>query len=407
MNATVHLYLDKRTADKADRYPVKIRVTFDRQPRYYRATTCMTEVDFKKVLTKKTRGELTEVRKKIEGCFDKAEKICKELGKDFSFDTFKERYEDKREKKGDDLKLHYEGYINSMPIELNTANLYRAAINSFTSFAKGKVIKLKEITPVWLNKYENWMTGEGKSINTISIYLRSLQTVYNKAVKAGHMEGKKHPFKSENSYTIPSSINVKKALDKPTLKKILEYVPDTNCEPWKPLAHDLWIFCYLCNGINVKDICLLKWDDLSEKNIYYRRAKTAHSTRKKQKDITIPRIDRVNEIIARQGVPDSDYVFGLLNKADTPLQQLARIKQITKNINKWIGRIAEELEIKQPVTTYTARHSFATVLKRGGVPLAFISESLGHSDLKTTENYLDSIEDDARFAINSKLLELD
>jgi site-specific recombinase XerD len=45
-----------------------------------------------------------------------------------------------------------------------------------------------------------------------------------------------------------------------------------------------------------------------------------------------------------------------------------------------------------PLTTYVARHSFATILKRSGAPTEFISESLGHKDLRTTENYLDGFE---------------
>ena len=59
-------------------------------------------------------------------------------------------------------------------------------------------------------------------------------------------------------------------------------------------------------------------------------------------------------------------------------------------------RIGVQLGISKPVTTYTARHSFSTVLKRSGVSIEYISESLGHSSLQTTENYLDSFEDDVK-----------
>ena len=48
------------------------------------------------------------------------------------------------------------------------------------------------------------------------------------------------------------------------------------------------------------------------------------------------------------------------------------------------------------ISTYTARHSFATVLKRSGANIAYISESLGHQNLKTTENYLASFEKEER-----------
>ena len=85
---------------------------------------------------------------------------------------------------------------------------------------------------------------------------------------------------------------------------------------------------------------------------------------------------------------------------------MAKIKQATKTINKYCKRIGEELEIETKITTYTARHSFATVLKRAGAPIEFISESLGHKDLKTTENYLDSFENETRQVYQRKLLDL-
>jgi site-specific recombinase XerD len=94
----------------------------------------------------------------------------------------------------------------------------------------------------------------------------------------------------------------------------------------------------------------------------------------------------------------------LLSEDDSPAEELAKIKQATKTINKYMRRIGEKLEIDMKLTTYTARHSFATILKRSGAPIEFISESLGHKDLKTTENYLDSFEDDAKESYQKQLL---
>ena len=56
--------------------------------------------------------------------------------------------------------------------------------------------------------------------------------------------------------------------------------------------------------------------------------------------------------------------------------------------------VAKAQGISQPVTTYSARHSFATVLKRSGASTEFISDALGHSNLNTTKNYLASFEDE-------------
>jgi site-specific recombinase XerD len=89
---------------------------------------------------------------------------------------------------------------------------------------------------------------------------------------------------------------------------------------------------------------------------------------------------------------------------NTPEQEYKRIQQTVKSINHYIGKIAESLGIEANITTYVARHSFATVLKRSGVSIEFISESLGHSDLKTTENYLANFELDKKLEIAQNLI---
>jgi len=101
------------------------------------------------------------------------------------------------------------------------------------------------------------------------------------------------------------------------------------------------------------------------------------------------------------------YVFGIINKKDTPEKQNNKIQQAIKTVNKYMKKIGEELKLPIKVTTYVARHSYATVLKRSGAPIAFISESLGHKDLKTTESYLDSFEDDTKMEYQKQLLNFD
>jgi site-specific recombinase XerD len=88
------------------------------------------------------------------------------------------------------------------------------------------------------------------------------------------------------------------------------------------------------------------------------------------------------------------FIFPVLTGKETPVRQRQLIQQLTHTINDNMKDIAEDLEINMPLTTYVARHSFATVLKRSGASNELISEMLGHSNLKTTENYLGSFEND-------------
>jgi integrase len=125
------------------------------------------------------------------------------------------------------------------------------------------------------------------------------------------------------------------------------------------------------------------------------RSKTAREKKKNPRLITIIITKEIGRIIDRwgnkPGNPD-DYIFPILDNGLTAQQQYARVQQTTKMINKYINAIGDKISLPHRITSYTARHSFATVLKRSGASIEFISESLGHSNLATTENYLADFE---------------
>jgi len=114
--------------------------------------------------------------------------------------------------------------------------------------------------------------------------------------------------------------------------------------------------------------------------------------------MTIPLSNEVLEIIQRYAVgksKSSDYIFPILDGAvhETELQRYNRIHKILGKVNPALKKVAKMAGIDVNLTTYVARHSFATVLKKSGVNIALISETLGHSDITTTQIYLDSFED--------------
>lgn len=154
----------------------------------------------------------------------------------------------------------------------------------------------------------------------------------------------------------------------------------------------MWIFIYLCNGINVADLVRLKHRNITDGEIGFVRKKTER-TSSKVKNIYVARTPETARIIARWGSsPSSDtYLFDCLtDKMDTETVK-KKTKDFTKRINKRMKLIGGALGI-DGISTYTARHSFATILKNKGIPVTYIAESLGHNDLKTTEHYLASFQ---------------
>lgn len=115
---------------------------------------------------------------------------------------------------------------------------------------------------------------------------------------------------------------------------------------------------------------------------------------KKKEKITSILLPEMEQIIECWGNPErkpENFIFPFLSSGVTPVDEKRIVKNVTRLINKKMITLGKSLSIG-PVTTYTARHSFVTVLKRSGANIAYISESLGHSDLRTTESYLKSFE---------------
>jgi integrase len=202
-----------------------------------------------------------------------------------------------------------------------------------------------------------------------------------------------YPF-GKGKYEIPIGNGRKMALTLQQIKQIISFTDGTEATEH---YRNLWFFSYLCNGINVNDLLKLKFSNIDNDEIHFYRSKTLH-TSKEKKEIDALLTSEMKQIIERWGNPDKspdNYIFPFLVGYNTPMEQKKRIQDVTRRINKHLKIIGDRLEIPS-ISTYTARHSYASVLKRSGANIAYISESLGHSNLKTTENYLASFEKEER-----------
>lgn len=270
-------------------------------------------------------------------------------------------------------------------------------------------LRFDHLTPEFLTTYEQWMQHHGKtsrnrlkpdegspaSLTTIGIYLRHLRAVVNDAIEAGIMNRDAYPF-GRNRYVISAGANPKKALPKTDIDKIKQYQPMPGTMEQR--SHDLWLFTYYCNGINLTDICHLTWGqvDLRDGKLSFVRQKTSRSRKQNQTHITAHLRPETTAIIERWATAERSpaaYVFPFLTPGMDAQRRRDVVKQITLITNRWTRKIATSLGIDADVTTYAARHSFATVLLKSKASLAFISKSLGHTNLRTTESYLGSFDD--------------
>ena len=154
---------------------------------------------------------------------------------------------------------------------------------------------------------------------------------------------------------------------------------------------------YLCNGINFRDLLYLQYSNIINGEICFIRAKTARNT-KHSKIIHAVITPEMQKIIEKWGNPPKSpetYIFPFATGKENPFERVKLVRDVVTECNQILYKISHKTGIPR-VTTYSARHSFATVLKRSGVNISYISESLGHSNLAITENYLASFEAEER-----------
>ena len=264
--------------------------------------------------------------------------------------------------------------------------IYKGSFNSLKVFTNGKLdIPFNEIDIAWLNKYEKWLRSKGNRETTISLLFRTLRSAYNKAIKAKCARKSDYPF---DDYKINKfdTTTQKRAIAKTDVLKFTTEVQPIGKQQYMELSKDIFVFSYLCGGINFTDIANL---NIQNGRLHYIRQKT-----KKLIKIGIPQ--EAMQIIEKYSKESKGYLFPILDSKihKTALQKQNRIHKILGKVNKNLKLLAAQLGVEANLTTYVARHSFASVLKKSGVNIALISEALGHSDLATTQIYLDSFDNE-------------
>lgn len=386
--AEADIYLDKTRPKKSGKCSVKIKITHNRKRKYFSTGIDLTIKEFEHILFgKRKTNEQKDIEEKLDYFKKKARDVIKKIPV-FTFSAFEEHFLDQRNT-FNSVEFAFEKYIEELKAEnkLGTASSYESAIKSISTFKKN--LTFAEVTPSFLKKYENWMLNKKKSKSTIGIYLRPLRAIFN----LQNIDKSLYPFgEGQNKYSIPTSKNIKKALTNEELLKLYQFKTKPNST--EEMAKDYWFFLYLCNGMNIKDFCLLKWTNIEGAVISYQRAKTS-KTSKESKQILVSLKDEAKAIIDKWGqksLSKDNYIFPHLKNEMSEEVKMKTYKQLTKTVNKYIKRIAKEIGINKTVTTYYARHTFATTLKRNGNNTEFISELLGHSSIEVTNRYLDSFE---------------
>lgn len=275
--------------------------------------------------------------------------------------------------------------------QIGNSYAYLSSYDNLKNFNKGKKLNytFSHIDVVFCKKFEDWMRRKGNKDTTISFQFRTLRAVFNRAITAKVVSKDKNPF-TEFKLSHLNTKTMKRALSKSDILKIM----DADCHDkseLSQLAHDLFCFSYLCGGISLVDMANLTPDNIIEGRLIYQRQKTHGS-------INLQLSDRALQIINKYSnyQKKANYFFPILHhkRHITPMQKHNRVRKYCLHINQELKQLAKELNITANVTTYVARHSFATILKKSGVNIGIISQALGHQDIKTTQIYLSKFDNE-------------
>lgn len=411
---TVNIFFDTRTKiKKSGKHPVKLTVYFLGVKRRYKLPHYFTKDEWEKLNSPRLRdAQLKDEKIKLDSYTgDRFENALKRIEGQFTFEKFENVYfnNDKSQLLNKDVYAQFNKVINEREKseKVGTAAIYRVALNSFKRFRSK--LNFNQITPEFLREYESYMKKAGLSMTYISINLRHLRAIYNTAIHEGIIKDYDYPFsqsRNDKKYRIKKGSNKKIALTTDELKLLKQYQPESNAQR---NAYLFWWFSFYCNGMNVKDICLLQQKHVKGDTIEYMRAKTIE-TETEIKPIRFKFNKSISSIIEKLGNQDDSpdaYIFTKLSHGDSAQMIRKKVQNFIHVINTHMKKISnEKLKLGKEITTYTARHSFATYLVRKGSTIEEISEALGHASIETTQRYLASFDEEVLQKQSDRLEEI-
>lgn len=298
-----------------------------------------------------------------------------------------------------DAQTSFVRYAESLADEMQaqgrfkTAQAYRSAVKSLTTCFGREEIALDRIDAASMGNYQTWLLRRGVTFNTVSYYMRILRAIYRRAVRAG-LTRSDDPFREVYTGTGRTR---KRAVDAELLSVLrMTEFPDSRLR----LARDLFLFSFYTRGMSFVDMAYLRKEDAAGGAIVYFRRKTG-------RQLTIRIEPCIKEIIDRYApvAGTTPYLLPILS-ATEPAAAFRQYRSALVCFNRRLKEISRLLRLECGLTSYTARHTWATTAYRRHVPTQVISEGLGHGSERTTRIYLAAFEQSEVDEANRRILEI-
>lgn len=394
MVSSIKVVLYESKTLKNGEHPIMLRITKDRKPKYLSlGATCSKLLwNENEGIPKPKHPLYKELMNKINKKKLEASKLLLEMDNeetDFSAELLQNSLKSKVTHKRT-LFQYFDEVIKRLENEdrIGYANTFQSVKNGIKKFRNGRDMEFSDITPNFILQYEAAFYARGCKLNGAFVHLRTFKTLINYAKKEGVAKPTFDPFKNFSFTKFRRLKTAKRAVTKQDMEAIFNLQIEPNCSLYD--SRNYFLFSFYNRGINFIDIAHLKWSNIQNNRLNYTRRKT-------KEDFSIGLLEPAKEILEyyKNQPPNDGYIFPILsNKYPNARSVDNRIDRMLKIVNDDLKIIAEKTGISVKLTTYVARHTYATILKRSGIPTAIISEALGHESEKTTRIYLDSFESD-------------
>lgn len=262
-----------------------------------------------------------------------------------------------------------------------TAHVYRSSLNAIIAYHGKGDFTFDEVTPEWLKAFEIYLRGRGCSWNTVSTYLRTFRAVYNRAVDNRMASYVPNLFRSVYTGT---RADHKRALCDEDMKKVFAGVSSSSAAPVSVRrSQELFILMFLLRGLPFVDLAYLRKSDLRDNVITYRRRKTG---RPLSVTLTPEAMAILKKYMSRDDT--SPYLFPLLKSGEGTKEAYREYQLALRSFNQQLMLLGEWLGLNDRLSSYTARHTWATTAYYCEIHPGIISEAMGHSSITVTETYL-------------------
>ena len=357
----INLVLDTRRAKLDGTYPIIFRIIQFKTVYTISSGISISKIhwDDKKRQVSQDYANASRINLQLTKKYVAIQSAILQLEDDFSIEGLKEILDEKYKPIAQTtFKDFADELIAQMYSVKRTGNaiVYQTAVNRFLLFCNKPNIKFSEINYSLLDRFSHDLKLQGLKQNSISNYFRSLRAIYNKAIKAKIIDRTLYPF---FDIKIKTEKTVKRAILVADIAKLHQVIKDNQTPSYKAFQYFLLSF-YLI-GISFTDMAYLSRKNIIDGRVVYRRRKT-------HKEYSIKLFPQALAILDLFYQEKSKYLIPILPDyvVEDSLVAKKLIHQWIKTTNKYIKRLGQEIGITSPLTTYVARHTFATTAKRLG-----------------------------------------